>query len=401
VLDKLPTHEPALVGQAWLLLSSGDVEAATKLVAPRVSAKGSSPALTTVYAAALRRGSDAAARDKAKELLGKLVETTSGADLGRAQLELARLHRDNGDFSEARAAYAAAVTAGNRDARFEYGLMLIEDRDPGAGRDLLDALLAEAGDTASAQLLIETARARMLVGDHAGAMQLLDRAEKVAADADRWKLARERGRLALRKSDFAAAAVALNGALDKCGADRETFLLAADVGGYEKSLADKVKKLAAERLKGRPEAKIVEGKLLIAAEKYDEADRAYRDAKTALKAEKASPRRLAQVDFGLGVIAYNRENSAEALQMFELVTDQDPSLVDTYMFAASITKDTKRAFAFAQKAVKYNPDYPGAWLLYGRTAHKLRDKKSLAQAVAKLSQLAPNGDELKELRALR
>src|SRR5690606_7260872 len=124
--------------------------------------------------------------------------------------------------------------------------------------------------------------------------------------------------------------------------------------------------------KGRPEAKIVDGKLLIVAEQYDEAEKAYRDAKNALKAENASPRRLAQADFGLGLIAYVRENSAEALQMFELVAAQDPTLVDTYMFAAVITKDPKRAFTYAQKAVQYNPDYPGAWLLFGKAAYRQR-----------------------------
>ena len=399
-LKLAPGDEPALIGRTWLALEAGDVEAATKLVGERYSAKGSSPGLTTVYAATLRRSADPATRDKAKQLLEKLIETTSGSDLALAQLELARLHRDAGDFGNARVAFAAAVSAGNHEARFEYGLMLIEDRDPDGGRDMLDALLEHAGDNPPARLVIEDARARMLVGDHAGAAQLLERAAQLA-DVPRWQLDRERGRLALRKSDFAGAAIALNRALDTCGSDRETFLLAADVGVYEKTLAEKAKKLVAERLKGRPEVKIVDAKLALVAEKYTEAEQAYRAAKTALKAEKASPRRLAQADFGLGLIAYIGENSAEALQMFELVIAQDPSLVDAYVFAAAIAKDSRRAFGYAQKAVQYNPDYPGAWLLFGKTAHRLRDRKALAQAVDRLTKLAPTGEELKELRALR
>jgi tetratricopeptide (TPR) repeat protein len=309
------------------------------------------------------------------------------------------MYRDQGDYRNARQAFANAATGGSLDARLEYALLLIEDRDPNGGRETLEALLKEAGEQPSPQLVIETARARMLVGAHADAQQLLDLADKMNG-IERWKLDRERGRLALRKSDFAAAAAALTRALDGCGSDGETFLLAADAGVYEKPLADKIKKLASERLKGRPEAKIVEGKLLIAAEKLTEAAQAYRDAKTGLKAEKASPRRVAQADFGLGLVAYVGQNGAEALQMFELVIDQDPSLVDTYVFAADIVKDPRKAYQYAQRAVQYNPDYPGAWLLVGKLASKLRDRKALAQAIDRLTQIAPNGDELKELKSL-
>jgi tetratricopeptide (TPR) repeat protein len=399
-LKLVPFHEPALVGRAWVELQAGEVDAATKRVAARYNEKGSSPALTTVYAATLRRSADQAARTKAKDLLEKLVQNATGYDLARAQLELARIYRDLGDYRNARPAYNAAAATGSLDARLEFGLLLIEDRDPIAGRDMLDGLLRDAGERPPAQLVIEAARARMLVGDHPGAAQLLDRADKMPG-VERWKLDRERGRLALRKSDFEVAAAALGRALDKCGSDGETFLLAADAGVYKKELADLVKKLAPQRLKARPEAKIVEGKLLIVAEKYPEAEQAYRDAKAALKTDKPSPRRLAQADFGLGLVAYIRQNNAEALQMFELVIDQDPSLVDTYVFAADIAKDPRRSFQFALKAVQYNPDYAGAWLLVGKIANRLRERKTLTDAINRLTQIAPNGEELKELKALR
>jgi tetratricopeptide (TPR) repeat protein len=400
-LKQVPHHEPALIGRAWVELQAGDIEAATKRIAARYNPKGSSPALTTVYAATLRRSADPAAREEAKKLLEKLVGTTTGYDLARAQLELARIYRDLGEYRSARPAYSTAAATGSLDARLEFGLLLIEDRDPNGGREMLDTLLRDAGERPSPQLVIETTRARMLVGDHKGAAELLERADKVMT-SDRWKVERERGRLALRKSDFPVAAAALSRALDGCGSDAETFLLAADAGVYEKPLADKVKKLAPERLKGRPEAKIVEGKLMIVAEKYAEAEQAYRDAKAALKTDKPSPRRLAQADFGLGLVAYIRQNNAEALQMFELVIDQDPSLVDSYVFAADITqKDPRRALQFAQKAVKYNPDYAGAWLLVGKLAIRLGERKLVTDAFNRLTQIAPNGEELKELKALK
>ncbi len=399
-LKKVPTHEPSVVGRAWVDLQAGDVEAATKRITPLYNPKGSTPALATVYAATQRRNADPATREAAKTLLETLVSRATGYDLARAQLELARIYRDLGDYRNARPAFAAAAGSGSFEARLEYGLLLIEDRDPIGGREQLDALLRDAGERPPPQLVIEAARARMLVGDHPGAAQLLELADKMSG-VERWKLDRERGRLALRKSDFPVAATQLSRALDTCGSDGETFLLAADAGIYEKALADKVKKLAPERLKGKPEAKIIEGKMLIVAEKYPEAEQAYRDAKAALKADKATLRRLAQADFGLGLVAYIRQNGAEALQMFELVIDQDPSLVDTYVFAADIAKDPRRSFQFAQSAVKYNPDYAGAWLLVGKIASRLGEKKTLADAITRLTQIAPNGGELEELKALR
>src|SRR5213078_1028001 len=111
------------------------------------------------------------------------------------------------------------------------------------------------------------------------------------SSVERWKLDRERGRLALRRSKFSEAAGELARALDTCGSDPETFLIAADVGVMEAAIADKVKKLASERLKGKPEALVVEGKQLLAANKDAEAETAFKRAVQALKDEKASRRR--------------------------------------------------------------------------------------------------------------
>src|SRR5260221_466429 len=154
----------------------------------------------------------------------------------------------------------SATATGNFDARLESGLLSIEDRDPNGGRETLDALLKESGDHPPPVLVLEAARARMLAGDHAGAAQLLETAEKLPG-IQKWKLQRERGRLYLRRGDFGAAVTALGSALEGCGDDAETFLLAADAAtSDEKSgLADKVKKRL-DRLKRTPEQKIVSGK---------------------------------------------------------------------------------------------------------------------------------------------
>lgn len=399
-LKIVPTHEPAIVGRTWLELTTGELDAATKRIAERMSPKGASLAVTTAYAATLRRSADPAQREQAKALLDKVVAGPATPETMRAQLEMARIQRDSGDFAAARAAYEKAIKSGSGEARLETALLLIEYSKPGQGRELLDKMLEEAGDRPGGQLVLEAARARMLVGAHADAEALLALADKMSS-VERWKLDRERGRLALRKSNFAGAATALARALETSGADVETFLLAADAATADKTgLADKVQKLAAERLKGRPEAQIVAGKLLIAADKAIEAEAAYKAAKTALRAEKAANRRLAQADFGLAVIEYLRQNLAAAGSMLELVIQEDPTIVDAYIFAAEITKDKKKAYEYAQTAARFNPDYAYAWLVVGKLAHETKDKRTLADAIARLSIIAPAGDELKELKSL-
>ncbi|MEO8842541.1 MAG: tetratricopeptide repeat protein [Kofleriaceae bacterium] len=396
-----PKLEAALVGRAWVELAANDPDSAKKQLGDLASDRttGSAP-VVTVNAAILRR--DPATRDKAKAMLESVVNGAGGPDVARAQLELARVYRDIGDFTAAGKAYAAAITSGNYDARLESGLLSIENRDPNGGRETLDALLEEAGDHASAQLVLETARARMLAGDHTGAADLLAKAENLP-NVQKWQLQRERGRLHLRRNDTKAALTELGSALEGCGSDAETFLLAADAATSEEKsgLADKIKTLLPVRLKGVAEAQIVNGKLLLASGKIPEAEAAYKAARDQLKSEKAAPRRIAQTNYGLGVIAYQKEKDAEALEDFGLVLTDDPSIYDGYLFKADIVKDKTQAFEAAKTAVKYNADYPRAWHVLGKAAAKNNDKATLATAIEKLEVLAPGSPELKELEALK
>ena len=122
--------------------------------------------------------------------------------------------------------------------------------------------------------------------------QLLDLADKLPA-VERWKLDRERGRLALRQPQFPEAvgrpdarARELRSATPRRSCSRPT----RPAPPRQARSPTKVKQLAPTRLKGRPEATIVEGKLLVAADKDAEAEAAFKRAKEALEAEKASRR---------------------------------------------------------------------------------------------------------------
>lgn len=405
-LKKLPGFEPALIARAWLDLSAGDVDGAKQRIEPKFNAKNPTTAMAAVYAAILRASGDPAALEKAKALLERAVGSAPSPEATRAQLELARINRDLGDMRAARAAYAEASRGGNFDARLESGLLQIEAGDPSGGRETLEQLLKEAGDHPSWGLLIETARARTLIGAHAGASELLALAEKAPGMVS-WQLERERGRLALRKGDIAGAAQALVRALEGCGSDLDTFILAADTVSSEAkqiALAQKLKALVPTRLKGRPEADIITGKLdLAAGNRQDEAEKAYNTARDALVKEKASPRRLAQANYGLAAIAYFKQDDPNALDRLALVIVQDPSIYSTYLFAAEIQKpkDPKKAFTLAQQAASFNPDSLDAWRLIGTLAAQLGNRKLLNDAVTRVGELAPGSDVLHQLQRLR
>ncbi len=402
-LKKLPQLELALIGRAWVDLAEGDVEEARKQIEPKFNPSSATIPMITVYAAIQRMTPDPVGREKAKVLLEKIVAGPLGVDVPRAQLELGRLYLELGDFRTARLTFADAMRSGNTEARLDHALLLIEDRDPTGGRTTLDALLKDLGTTATPRQLLEGARARMLDGDHPGAIVLLDQAEKLPG-VENWRLERERGRLAFRRGEVANAVTALTVALENSGKDTETFLLAADVVSADpkitSALAQKVKSLVNVRIKDLPEALIVKGKLALAAEDVASAAEAYATAGKAL--EKASPRRLAQAYFGLGVIAYNNGDDPTAKGQLELVTQADPSIYDAYLYAADVARGKPtEALSLALKSVRFNPEFVQGWYTVGSLAAKLGKTKDLEEAIKRVAALAPTSEQLKELQALR
>lgn len=402
-LERAPTFEAALVGRAWIDLGNGDVDAARKRIEPRYK-EPAPPALAAVYAAILRASGEPDDRAKAKGILENAVKGAPTIDNARAYLELARLYRDIGGAEELRAARAAYEQAMRLpEARLESALLLIEDRAPQGGRDTLEALAKEAGDKAGAMLLTELARARMLVGDHAGALALFPLIEK-APNVVRWQLDRERGRYALRKADYAGAAQYLAKAIEECGEDAETFLLAADAAsdGKQTRLLERVKALAPKKLKGKPEAMIVEGKIALVEGDYEAAAKVYEAAGKAFETAKATPRRVAQATFGRAVSAYYLKNDPVARNAFEYVIEQDPAIFAAYLYLGDMVKerDPKRALELAKRAVEYNPDLVEGWVMLGTVASRLREKKLRAEAITKVGELAPNSEALRTLQGL-
>jgi len=404
-LKKLPGFEPAVIARTWLDLAAGELESARKRIEPKFNIRTATPGMVTIYAAYLRSTGEPDKRDKAKAMLER-VAALPGPDAMRAQLELARVDRELGDFGGARAAYAEAGRAGSYDARLESGGLLIDIGDPRGGHAALEQLLKDVGERAAAPLLLEAARARTLIGDHAGAFALLAAAE-TAPGVVRWQLERERGRLALRKGDTVGAALTLARALDHCGSDLDTFLLAADTVSYDDkqtALLQKLRTLMQDRFKRKPEVGVIEGKLHLANDEFDEAEKAYSAAHQALEKAKAPARRLAQCDFGRAAVAYFQRDDAKATSMFKLVLYEDPSIDEAYLFAAELerARDVEHALVTARSAVTYNPASVAGWTLIGTIAAQIpRQRKQLDEAIAQLNKLAPGSEVLRQLQRQR
>lgn len=402
-LKKMPKLEVALVGRARVELAAGDVDAARERLEARWASGPQSTALATTYAMILRQ--DPASRDKAREILEKVVLGPASHETTKAQLELGRIARDSGDMRGARKAFEDAIRSGSYEARLESGLLLIEDRDPKGGRDQLDALVKEAGDDASAPLLLEAARARMLVGDHTGADLLLGQADK-RPDVVKWRLDRERARLAFRKGDYPGATTFINQALDACGDDAETFLVAADIAASSDTkgkLVERVRSQTPERLKKRAETYIIQGKLALSEDKPEEAAQAYSEALKIFDTEKATPRRRAQAQLGNAIVQYFLENDVSARSFFDAALQYDPSLYNAYLYYADMLKeaDPKTALEKATLAVTYNPHLVQGWALVGTLQHQLGRKKELEEAIRKVQELQPNSEALRQLKSLR
>jgi tetratricopeptide (TPR) repeat protein len=401
--------EAALVARTWVDLQSGDIDGARTRIRSRfnglTAAKIVSPEVTTVWAAILRASGKAEDIAEAKSLLEPVAAGSPSIDLPRAQLELARLYREAGDPA-AKGLYSKILQqTTSREIRVETAKYLIDFSDDAGGREMFDELL-KVNDTDPPDLLVEAARAHLLVGDHAGGAALLDRAEKT--NGSTWKYDRERARLMLRQGNFGGAALKLATAAEKSGDDLETLFLIAEAASTDlekfKDTADKLRSLVKSRLKEGPLANLVIGKLTVQNkdDKTKEGEKAFKAAEEALKA--APPRIRAQSALGAAVIAYNNQDDPVAIVALNLAIRLDPTLYEAYIYLADIRLG-KNEFAVAldkaQLAAKYNPDSVDAYLMIGRAANGLRNRKLLAEMITKVSALAPNSDQLKLLQSLK
>ena len=229
-----------------------------------------------------------------------------------------------------------------------------------------------------AALLLEAARARMLVGDHAGAEAAARAGSRSCRTSSPWQLDRERGRSRSARPTSPAPRSCSTRALDGCGDDTETFLLAAEVASADIKQAKLVEKregAAPKRAsRSRPEASIVDRQ----ARARRGQERRRRDrATTTARARRSRRRRRRRAarrrpTFGRAVVAYNKKDDRCAQNALELVIELDPSIYAAYLYLGDLVREKaspSEAFELAQKAVTYNPDFVDGWVMVGTLAH--------------------------------
>jgi tetratricopeptide (TPR) repeat protein len=389
----------AIVARTWVDLRAGEAAKALGEIQPLYDANGEDPAIATAYAAALRQNGTT---DAARDVLQKITGGPEGPQMASAWLELARLERDVGDYAAARKAYGKAIGGRGTDAKLEAATLYIDDGDVTAGRDTLEALVKQAPN--DGMILVQTARVRTLVGDLAGARELIARADKLGT-APKADLAREQGRLALKAADFKTAVTSLEQAIDVDDRDIEGYLLLLDAieALGEPERATKALEDAKRRFGDKPERFLVVGKGALIAGALPDARAAFEEGKRQLEDKKRPPRRIAEALFGLGRCKAMAGDLAGAARDFEAGLKKDPTAVDVYLALGDMALEAgnpAKALAHYQAAQKYNPDYPYLEIQIGRTATTLGRRAVARTALEKYLALAPTGEHAAEAKRL-
>lgn len=397
-LAKSPDFEAAIVARAELELERGDALAALARIEPRYGPQASAP-VAIVYASAKRATRQF---DAARTALTKFKNGPAGPLAGQAWLELARVERDAGELAAARAAYgeAASMLPSSRAVRLESAVLLVDDGDAAGGRDALVRLAADAKEDGPVQ--VEVARAQILTGELDAAKASLDLAEQ--AGAPRSRVARERGRLALRKRDVTAAVSGLEAAAKGAPEDLEIKLLLMDayvIGGNTtgaQQLADELTRL----FPGRAETHLARGRLELSGGRPAEAQKQFLKARELLA--KAPRRQRADAGYWLALSAYIGDDLARAKSLLLETTTTDPYHADAWSTFATVLAelgDHGGAAQAAEKTIKLDPENVDAYFVLGEAlalTRRVREaKKPLEEYIRRAG---PDGDRTADARAL-
>lgn len=400
-LAKRPDDADAVVARAEIDLRRNDPRAAMTRIEGRYS-KQAPPGLTIAYAAAQRQ---LKRFDEARIALGRITSTGApGPVTGRAWFELARVERDSGNAKEARDAYGKAqeMVPASRDVRLEAAVLSIDDGDAVGGRDALRGLLADKRD--DGVTLVETARALIFTGDLAGATTLLDEAADLST-APRARLARERGRLALRRRDVRGAITALTDAVaaDEFDFEARLLLLDAYLVAGDNGAVNRVAEEVMRKFPGRPELHLAAGRTALAAQppRTQEARAEFSAAKTSLT--KAPRRVLADACYLLGYAYYFSDDLASARTQLQEAIKLEPTNADAHGVLGTVyseLQDWGNAAKILGRAVELDPENADAYFALGQALVNLRRVKEGKAALEQYLKRAPQGDRAEEARAL-
>jgi tetratricopeptide (TPR) repeat protein len=371
-LEKRPELRAAQVARADVDLRIGKPDQAVSRLA-KIYSKDASPEAGVIYASALRQTRKL---DEARKILRKLLAMPNP---GRAYLELARVEREAGNFRKARQSYGKAIELqpDTIQARLEAAVLALETGDPKGAREAVDGLLSDAGS--NGPVLVEAARIYTINGKVEKAEKLLADATKQAS-APRWKLAREEGRVLLRRRKGKDAVAKLERAVSLRPDDAETRLLLIDAHlmAEDKKAARKTKQDVLRRFRGKPEAQMAIGRVDLYERRESDALKAFEKALSLFKKRKAPPRTIADVYYYIGQTQYYIGKLKPASRALDRAIKLDPSQAYAYYFIGLIHLEkgggrgrTLAAMRAMQKSVEHDPiGNPDAWFYLGDAAYK-------------------------------
>jgi tetratricopeptide (TPR) repeat protein len=288
----------------------------------------------------------------------------------------------------------------SRAVRLESAVLLVDDGDAAGGRDALARLAADGKDDGHVQ--VELARAQILTGELANAAATLERAEQ--AGAPKLRVARERGRLALRKRDVAAAVSGLEAAAKAAPDDLETRLLLMDTYLVGNNLTG-AQQLADELTRtypGRPETHLARGRLELFGGRPQEALKQFTKARELM--DKSPRRQRADAGYWLAQAAYASGDLPRAKAILLEATATDAFHADAWSVRATVLSelaDFGGAAQAAEKAIALDPDNVDAYFVLGEAlALSRRVKESRKPLEEYIRRAGPEGARVEDARAL-
>ena len=398
-----PDQQGAVLARAKVDLARGDARIARRRLTPLYGNGVAAPVdVVAAYAASLRQGGD---RAEARKTLAALAQSRP-AEAGdwRILLEQARLARTEGSFRQAAELYGKAIAAAPRalEARLESAQLALDLGSLSGAHAQLEEMVKEG--TQSGPLLVEAARVRTLSGDHKGAAELLDRADKQPAPS--WKLARERGRLLLRQRRPEQALVELEKAKSTASDDGETRVLLMEAYLQAKNRRAAARELVdlTKRFRGTPVLALSRGLEAMTGERwrdaFDELERAHELAQE----DGEPPRVLGRAAYWTGRALYLDDKVSKAVDWLERAIEHDASLADAHYLLGQIAFENKspdRMVKRFEKAVAIDPaGNPSAWFFLGENYVSRRRYEQARQALSTYLDRWPEGDFSTDARDL-
>ncbi len=411
-LAEHPDGPELLRARAEIDLLQGNAVAAAKRLAPVAGADAPSE-MRVFYAEALRSSGQ---YDQARAVLDAVQKAPSPPP--RTYLELARIARDQGRWVEARNAYADAIerlkgadgapaasadarlaarTEARTEARIEAVRVALDTGDRTGAREAITAMAKEGATRNDGRVLVEAARSHTLDGAHDQAAEYLERAAALASPPQPG-LARERGRLALRRGDAKAAARELEAVRSMAGGDPETLLLLieADLAQGKGEAAAALYEEVARRPSVNPAVlSMAAGLVAAAGGKPDEALAAFEQTRALLTERAAAPRYIAQVDFLIGRTLFEYDRLREAKKALEKAIRADPTRADPYFVLGMVEYGGSdfgdAADAFEEAIQRDAASLPEAWFYLGEVELERDHKSEARDAFQAYLELRPEG----------